>query len=150
MPFFVVFDTCTHPRYYGDVHEVLSLPEGAAIRYEYKRRLLTEAAAREIETLAQNPSYLSVDALLLYGQKNHFSHGDAEPDSMLRQADSTFVPTRSAHLVAVDVHKAAETSEDVFYMHFQLRGFVQPAGPDWISDAQIGRMVAHLVNQTAT
>ncbi len=25
-PFFVIFDTCTHAGYYGDVHEVLALP----------------------------------------------------------------------------------------------------------------------------
>lgn len=127
MPFLIVFDTCTHPKYYGDVHEVLSLPEGAVIRYEYKRRLFTQAAAREIETLAGNPSYLPVETLLMYGQKRLFSHGDPEPDSMLRRSDSTFVPTRSAHLVAVFVDKAAERSEDVFYLHFHLRGFVQPS-----------------------
>lgn len=27
--FFIVFDTCTHAAYYSDVHQVLSLPEGA-------------------------------------------------------------------------------------------------------------------------
>jgi hypothetical protein len=129
MPFFVVFDTCTHPRYYGDVHEVLALPEGAVIRYEYKRKLFSAGAAQEIETLAQNPSYLSAPALLMYGEKKGFVHGAPEPTTMLRRADSTFTPTRSAHLVAVSVEKAAVPSEDVLNMHFQLRGFVDPDNP---------------------
>ena len=33
-PFFVIFDTCTHAAYYGDVHEVLALPAGAIVRYD--------------------------------------------------------------------------------------------------------------------
>jgi hypothetical protein len=127
--FFVVFDTSTHPRYYGDVHEVLSLPEGAVIRYEYKRKLFGAAAATEIETLARNPSYLPTPALLMYGEKRGFVHGAPDPTTMLRPADSVFIPTRSAHLVAVSVEKAAKESEDVLNMHFQLRGFVSPESP---------------------
>ncbi|MGO6788725.1 hypothetical protein ACCS70_18915 [Rhizobium ruizarguesonis] len=138
MSFFVVFDTCTHPAYYGDVHEVLSLPEGAVIRYEYKRRLFSAAAASEMETLISNPFYLPIPALLMYGEKRGFEHGHSDPTDMLTTADSVFVPTRSANLVAVAMDKAATTSEDVFYMHFQLRGFIDPAIP------VLGELVASL------
>ena len=31
MTFFVVFDTCTHARYHGAVHQVLALPEAAYV-----------------------------------------------------------------------------------------------------------------------
>jgi hypothetical protein len=129
MTFLVVFDTCTHARYYGDVHEVLSLPEGAVIRYEYKRYLYSAAAAAEIEDLALNPSRLPVPALLMYGQKKRFSQGDSDPETMLTRADSEFVPTRSADLMAVAVEKSADRDSDVLYMHFQLRGFVTPEAP---------------------
>jgi hypothetical protein len=138
MTFLVVFDTCTHAHYYGDVHEVLALPESAVIRYEYKRYLYSDAAAAQIEALALTPSRLPVPALLMYGQKKRFSQGDAEPQTMLTRADSEFVPTRSAHLVAVAVERSGDRASDVLYMHFQLRGFVMPDAPI------VGELVAAL------
>ena len=138
MTFFIVFDTCTHARYYGDVHEVLALPESAVIRYEYKRYLYSAAAAAAIEMLARDPTRLPVPALLMYGQKKRFSQGDAEPQTMLTRADSEFVPTRSADLMAVAVERSADRDSDVLYMHFQLRGFVTPDAPI------IGELVAAL------
>lgn len=129
MTFLVVFDTCTQARYYGDVHEVLALPEGAVIRYEYKRRLYTPGAAAAIDRLAANPNSLPIPALLMYGQKIGFKHGDPEPTTMLTAADSVFLPTRSAWLKAVAIDRSAIASEDVLYLHFQLRGFVNPAAP---------------------
>jgi hypothetical protein len=127
--FLVVFDTCTHARYYGDVHQVLSLPSGAVIRYEYKRKLFKNDAASAIEHLIRHPNLLPVPALLMYGEKRGFVHGTNEPTTMLTQADSVFIPTRSAHLVAVAIEEAGASSEDVLYMHFQLRGFVSPDTP---------------------
>ena len=129
MTFFVVFDTCTHARYYGDVHQVLSLPEDAVIRYEYKRYLYTADAAAAIDSLMRDPSSLPVPALLMYGEKKGFVQGDAEPTTMLRVSDSVFVPTRSAQLVAVGVNSSANRKDDVLYLHFQLRGFVWPSAP---------------------
>jgi len=124
--FFVVFDTCTHAQYYGDVHQVLALPEGAVIRYEYKRYLYSDEAAEALEQLQAHPQRLPVPALLLYGEKQGFEHNDPEPDTMLTQADSFFIPTRSADLVAVSIERSAERASDVIYMHFQLKGFIDP------------------------
>jgi hypothetical protein len=129
MTFLVVFDTCTHAGYYGDVHQVLALPEGAVIRYEYKRYLYTDDAAAAVEALAANPSRLPVPVLLIYGQKQAFTKGSGDPASMLAKADSFFVPTRSANLVAVAVEKTADHASDVLYLHLQLRGFVNPDIP---------------------
>jgi hypothetical protein len=70
-----------------------------------------------------------VPALLMYGQMKRFSQGDAEPQTMLTRVDSEFVPTRSAHLMAVAMERAADRTSDVLYMHFQLRGFVTPDAP---------------------
>jgi hypothetical protein len=67
-PLFVVFDTCTHARYYSDVHEVLAMPEGGIIRYEYKRSLCKPDAAAALDALCNSPSALPVDMLLMYGQ----------------------------------------------------------------------------------
>lgn len=126
MSFFVVFDTCTHARYYGDVHEVLALPQGAVIRYEYKRRLFKHDAAQEVEGLALKPSELPMPVLLMYGEKNGFVQGSGDPTTMLTVADSVFVPTRSANLIAVAIDKGAASEDDVFYLHLELRGFVDP------------------------
>ena len=130
MAFFIVFDTCTHASYYGDVHQVLALPEGAVIRYEYKRRLFKADAARAVDDLALDPVRLPVSALLMYGEKRGFAHGSQDPETMLTRDDSVFVPTRSAYLVAVAVDKGPDPLEDVLYLHFQLRGFVNPDLPE--------------------
>ena len=124
--FFVIFDTSAHARYYDDVHQVLALPDGAVIRYEYKRRLCKADAVTAIERLLGHPSELPRPVLLMYGQKHGFAHGDPEPVTMLTTADSIFIPTRSANLVAVGRVQGAEASEDVFYFHLKLRGFVRP------------------------
>jgi hypothetical protein len=126
MSFLVVFDTCTHASYYGDVHEVLALPQGAVIRYEYKRRLFKADAAQEVERLASRPSDLPMPVLLMYGEKNNFVQGSGDPPTMLTTADSVFLPTRSANLIAVGIVKGATAQDDVFYLHLALRGFVDP------------------------
>ncbi len=129
MPFFVVFDTCTHASYYGDVHQVLALPEGGVIRYEYKRTLFNPDAARAIDDLIRNPSQLPLEVLLLYGEKTGFVKGDPDPETMLTTEDSVFVATRSAYLVAVAVDPGPTSSEDVLYLHLQMRGFLDPNSP---------------------
>lgn len=143
MSFFVVFDTSTHAAYYGDVHQVLALPEGAVIRYEYKRRLCQGDAARAIEALVQIPAQLPMPVLLMYGEKMGFAQGDKDPETMLSENDSVFIPTRSASLVAVAVDPGATALEDVFYLHLQLRGFVNPDLPE------IGTMINALETANA-
>ena len=59
-PFFVIFDTCTHAAYYGDVHEVLALPAGAIVRYEYKRYLFKPEAAATLDGFANAPVFVGV------------------------------------------------------------------------------------------
>ena len=125
-PFFIVFDTSTHARYYGDVHEVLALPAGAIVRYEYKRSLCKTTAAAAIDRLVADPGQLPVPALLMYGQKRDFQQGQADPAEMLRWQDSVFVPTRSARIVAVAIVPGADAASDVLYLHFEMRGFIDP------------------------
>jgi hypothetical protein len=141
LSFFVVFDTCTHAAYYGDVHQVLALPEGAVIRYEYKRRLFQRDTARAIDALVQTPARLPTPVLLMYGEKMGFTQGDKDPETMLSRNDSVFIPTRSAWLVAVAVDPQATPLEDVFYLHLQLRGFPNPDLPE------IGTMINASLHQ---
>jgi len=49
---------------------------------------------------------------------------------MLTIADSVFVPTRSANLISVAIDKGPTPEDDVFYLHLELRGFVDPDCPE--------------------
>jgi len=62
----------------------------------------------------------------MYGEKQGFTHGDRDPNTMLTVADSVFIPTRSAELVGVAVVPGAETADDVVYLHLKLKGFIRP------------------------
>lgn len=128
-PFFVVFDTCTHARYYGDVHEVLAMPAGGIIRYEYKRSLFKPDAAAALDALCADASALPIDTLLMYGQKRNYRQGEPDPKEMLRWRDSDFIPTRSATIVAVARIQGAKPASDVFHFHLQMKGFVDPDAP---------------------
>jgi hypothetical protein len=127
--FFVVFDTCTHARYYGDVHEVLTMPEGGIIRYEYKRSLFKPDAAAALDALCADPSPLPIDTLLMYVQKRNYRQGERDPDTMLRWNDSDFIPTRSAKIVAVARIPGADAASDVLHFHLRTKGFVDPDAP---------------------
>jgi len=62
--FWVIFDTSTLRDYYWDVHNLLAMPHGVVMRYEYRAEYLSDAAI----ALAEKPSPRAV--LLLYAQKN--------------------------------------------------------------------------------
>ena len=126
---FVIFDTCTHAAYYGDVHEVLALPAGAIVRYEYKRYLFKPEAAATLDGFANAPTGLPADTLLMYGEKRSYRKGAKDPQEMLRWKDSVFTPTRSARIVGVARVSGAYAEEDVFHIHLEMRGFVDPHSP---------------------
>lgn len=142
-PFFVIFDTSTHARYYSDVHELMALPAGAIIRYEYKRYLCKQNASAALDALIDNPSALPTDALLMYGEKHSFRKGDPDPTEMLRRADSVFIPTRSCRIVNVAKIVAPNRDDDVLHIHLQVHGFVDPEAP------AIDALVAALETQDA-
>jgi hypothetical protein len=128
-PFFVVFDTCTHPDYYRDVHQVLALPKGTVIPYEYKRYHYNSDAAEALDALIDGPAALPVDALLMYGQKRTYQKGQGDPTDMLRWDDAVFIPTRSARIVAADRSLQAEGRSDALHFHLEMRGFIDPDSP---------------------
>src|SRR5260370_33998851 len=69
--FWVIFDTGTRPEYYRDVHNLLALPRGAVMRYDYRDTYLSERALR----LAVNDAEAPAKILLIYGQKPGFTRG---------------------------------------------------------------------------
>jgi len=63
--FWVIFDTCQYPEYYQDVHNLVAMPEGTIMRYEYKNKYLSDAARQ----LANN-SPKEHQVLFVYAQKD--------------------------------------------------------------------------------
>lgn len=131
---FIVFDTCTHPSYYGDVHELLARPNDSIIRYEYKRYLWHPEAAEAFDRLVASRTAPSVDVLHIYGEKLDFHKGqDGDPETMLTWEDSVFVPIRRAKIVNVsNPHRKDSNNDprdDKLHFHLLLGDFVAPETP---------------------
>lgn len=125
----IVFDTCTHPQYYGDVHQLMALPSGSVLKYEYKRYLFSKDAAEFLTD--RKAGDMPVDVALFYGQLREYTKGDRdEALPMLRTSNAFFVPTRSAWIVNVAIDRSAKPDEDVITFHLQLRGYPSPALPE--------------------
>jgi hypothetical protein len=62
--FWVIFDTCQLEAYYQDIHNVLALPPGAIIRYDYRTCYISDDALAVLQARAAAPR----DALLIYMQ----------------------------------------------------------------------------------
>lgn len=119
----VVFDTCTKPEYYEDVHKVLAAPRGTIVRYDYERRLFTEDAANQIEALEEGGE---LPTLLMYGQFKNYSRGDPDRTFMLTWDNGMFVPTRCAKIVNRAVASHAERHRDNIFFHLELEDFLDP------------------------
>lgn len=110
--YWVIFDTCTEPEYYMDLHKILSMPTGWMIRYNYSRDLISDEAAQELDTqVLKNRT-----VLLMYGQYDGFIRGT---NRKVYQLDKPMLwcPTRWAELV--DVHRDA----DKYYFDLRLGGY---------------------------
>src|SRR5437588_556061 len=69
--FWVIFDTCQLAAYYQDVHNLLALPKGAIIRYDYSTRYISENALAAIGGADSAPG----DVLLIYVQHDGYTRG---------------------------------------------------------------------------
>lgn len=110
--FWVVFDTCTRPQYYEDVHNLLALPSGATIRYDYRQKYLSADA------IVLSSGRQVVPVLLVYAQKNapYSREGTSlqVPDGDL---DVLWVATRVGRML--NVVKDA----DKYYFDFQVASY---------------------------
>ncbi len=111
--FWVIFDTCQYPQYYQDVHNLLALPEGATLRYDYKRKYLSDAAI----AIAQGSEQLSI--LFVYAQKaTEYSRvgGNSKP-AVDGPFETTYIATRLGRMLSVT--KDAES----YYFDFQVLAY---------------------------
>jgi hypothetical protein len=107
MSFWVIFDVSQLTDYYADVHNLIALPSGATIRYEYGQSLLSDSA---IELAGASgpmlwgiiPAVWEKNVLLLYEQKNvPYTRTDTESKPVNLTSSSVVVATRLGKLVNV-------------------------------------------------
>jgi hypothetical protein len=94
MMFWVIFDTSTKPDYYRDVHNLLALPPGATIRYDYRENHLSAAALEE----ARKGDGSAKKVLVAYAQSKKFNKGDADLDGHIPYLQGLWIATRIANL----------------------------------------------------
>ncbi|ALL13186.1 hypothetical protein AQ619_07360 [Caulobacter henricii] len=127
----VVFDTCTRPQYYADVHQLLALPAGTILRYDYQEKYFSPEALAYLRQLTE--SDCPIDVVLFYGQFEDYVKGSADPkDRMLDPATSVLIPTRFARLrnVAIEERVGGDgQSRSIVYFHMELAGFPNPDSP---------------------
>src|ERR1700674_1058615 len=89
----IIFDTCTRQPYYQDVHNLLALPAGSILRYQYRKLRLTDKA------LAAVSAWQKWDAVLLvYAQSRAYAKKEPDPTAIFSFDDMLWVPTRFATL----------------------------------------------------
>jgi hypothetical protein len=138
----IVFDTCTHPQYYGDVHQLLALSPGSVLKYEYKRYLFSEAAADFLA--GRSAGDMPLDVALFYGQLCEYRKGDKDENlPMLRTSNAIFVPTRSAWIVNVAIDRSAKPDDELITFHLELRGYPSPAPSEIRSLTHLLQLATH-------
>lgn len=110
--FWVIFDTCQYTQYYQDVHNLLALPEGATMRYDYKQDLMSDAAIKLAQEKTSHP------ILFVYAQKagayTRVGANSKRPDGILK---TVFVATRAGKMLSVT--KDAKS----YYFDFEVAGY---------------------------
>jgi len=115
----VIFDTCTLPEYYNDVHKILSLPRGYVVTYDYSAGNIDPDALTILKTLVNSHEKRRV--LLAYMQAKEYKKGDPSPESQILPDGSFATLTRLAELVAV--RELTNNNKTRYYMDLQLLGY---------------------------
>ena len=128
MPALVVFDTCTRSQYYADVHQLLALPSGTILRYDYQEKYFSPEAFAYLRQLKETDC--PADIILFYGQFNDYAKGADDPKGkLLDPNNSVLIPTRYARLRNVAVEERIggdDGSRTIVYFHMELSGFPDP------------------------
>ncbi len=112
--FWVIFDSCTRPEYYQDVHNLLALPKGAVMRYEYRDKYLSERALR----LALDQQAAPARVLLVYGQRPGFTRGAGNTEANAPAKELHWVCTRFGTMLAIPSTNGAN-----FFFDFSVGGY---------------------------
>lgn len=72
MGFIVIWDTCTKPDYYNDVHKVITLPKRMVVRYDYTKKYFDEKSLIQFESLSAR-KIKEIPAIHFYGEIENYS-----------------------------------------------------------------------------
>jgi hypothetical protein len=116
--FWIIFDTATKRDYYRDVHNLLALPIGDTIRYDYRPQHISDEALAFADSNNARPQ----KALLIYAQAVSYEKGGPSPPGgePLPLNAALWVPTRLA--VVEHVTRRA----DRYYFSLKLAGYPRP------------------------
>jgi hypothetical protein len=112
--FWVIFDTCTRAEYYRDAHNLLALPKGAVMRYEYRDIYLSDRALR----LALNDTSAPSKILLVYAQKPGFPKAGGDAQAVAPVGELEWVATRFGAMKAIPSNDGAN-----FFFDFSVEGY---------------------------
>ena len=134
--FLVIFDTCTEPDYYLDLHKLIAQPNESLINYEYKAKYLSSDLLKELEEL----SFLRMpkNVLLVYGQPEKMQKGK-EVDKNTTAEKMIWIPTRYARLQG-----KLQRIGDWFDFDLKLKGF-----PDVEKDEILKSIINELAEKGA-
>ncbi|HAF48558.1 MAG TPA: hypothetical protein DCL08_04860 [Anaerolineaceae bacterium] len=106
--YWIFFDTCiASPDYYQDVHKVLSLPFGSTVRYDYRKKYLSELAIELLNDDSRRPQ----EVLFIYAQHKSYKRGEERPEHPQKFDDMLWLPIRSGQLVKIP----NPTEENVYF-----------------------------------
>lgn len=111
--FWVIFDTSTKRDYYQDVHNLLAMPPGSILRYDYRSNHISDAALREAET----GDLRVTDVLVAYAQSKNFKKGDADPSDSIAYEHGLWIGTRLAKL------RSLHFKVNRYYFDLELLGY---------------------------
>jgi hypothetical protein len=114
--FWVIFDTSTKRDYYRDVHNLLALPPGYTIRYDYNVRHISAPALEE----AKRGDAGEKKVLVAYAQANNFRKGDADPVGVIPYAQGLWIGTRIAKM------RHLLFSVNRYYFYLEMLGYPAP------------------------
>lgn len=97
--FWVIFDTATKLDYYRDVHNLLALPPGGFICYDYRPQHISDQAVAQANSYSDGQQ----KALIVYAQPTTYQKGGPSPSGAdpLPFEATLWVPTRLASLQSV-------------------------------------------------
>jgi hypothetical protein len=114
----LIFDTCTRPAYYQDLHNILAAPAGHVLRYEYKEKYLTPEVRGTLSAARSQPK----SVLLAYVQQREFTRGANAVFTLPTFEGGLWLATRFAEMMNI-VREA-----DRYFFDLSLGAYPQNQG----------------------
>jgi hypothetical protein len=117
----LVFDACTLPEYYDDVHKILCLPRGHIVTYDYAAVHIDEGALAVLKEIATAKKAGTRRILLAYMQANDYRKGDPSEEKAPLPENSFATFTRLAELIGVREVTSSDSTR--YYLDLRLLGY---------------------------